>query len=136
VRVYASIEEYLQWQVRIRPLASFELLRACAAEALEGSEETGYTLRVDPAIYSFANAPSKNPGLQWEALERVECPTLVLRGTNSAVLPRAVATRMAAAIPDCALLEIERSGHAIMLDNPAAFREHVRRFLVDVGNRV
>lgn len=136
VREYASAEEYLRWLVRIRPMASIELLKHCAAEALDGSAETGYRLRIDPKIFSLAHAPSNNASLDWALLSRIACPALLLRGANSSVLSRAAAEKMAAALPDAVLHEIGNCGHAVMLENPVAFRDHVNRFLSQMGERV
>ncbi len=136
VRLYATIDEYLQWLARTRPMASMEMLRYCAAESLEGSADQGFRLRIDPQILSLAHAPSSNASLEWTLLARVACPTLILRGSSSAVLSKAAAERMAATLPHCTLQEITRSGHAIMLENPAGFREHVAAFLREVRERV
>ncbi len=128
MREYATVQEYLRWLTRTRPMISAELLEHCAVESLEGSAEGGFRLRVDPAIF-WANAPHRNPKIEWAALASIACPTLLLRGAASAVLPKAVAEKMAAAVPDCTLLEVSKSGHAIMLENPGAFRQCVCDFL-------
>jgi len=135
LRVYATAEEYLQWLTRLRPLVSPELLKHCVAEALKGSEETGFTLRVDPAVFLRPNHPRKD-NRDWAILPRIKCPTLILRGANSAVLPKAVAIRMATTVPNCSLQEIEKAGHAVMLENPSAFREQVFKFLLQVRDIV
>jgi pimeloyl-ACP methyl ester carboxylesterase len=122
--------------VHKRPLAPLELLQHCATEALEGNPESGFRLRVDPKFFTPANHPRNDTRLGWEMYSRIACPALLVRGAVSAVLPRAVAIRLAAAIPDCRLHEIRGSGHTPMLENPAAFREQVCSFLGQVRERV
>jgi pimeloyl-ACP methyl ester carboxylesterase len=129
MRTYASVDEYLETLVRTRPLAPIELLRHCATEALEGSPETGFRLRVDPRFFQPANHPRNDTRLNFEMVSGIVCPTLLVRGALSAVLPKADAIKLAAAIPDCALQEISGAGHAPMLENPVVFREHIHAFL-------
>jgi pimeloyl-ACP methyl ester carboxylesterase len=54
----------------------------------------------------------------WDRLA-VRCPTLVLRGTRSAVFPRAAMDRLCAAIPGARSAEIE-ADHRVSQDNPQA----------------
>ncbi len=54
----------------------------------------------------------------WDRLA-VRCPTLVLRGTRSAVFPRAAMDRLCAAIPGSRSAEIE-ADHRVSQDNPQA----------------
>ena len=67
----------------------------------------------------------------WHYLERITCPTLVVHGEHSPLLAASTVHRMvddvlangvAVAIPD--------AGHALMLDNPAAFRAALFAFLL------
>ena len=136
LRVYATTDEYLQSLTRTRPLVCLELLKYCAAEALEGSVETGFKLRLDPRFFSSVNDPRQNVRVQWETLARIACPTLLLRGASSSVLSRAVASRMAASIPNCTLREIKGAGHTPMLENPCEFRQEVSQFLSEVRDRM
>jgi pimeloyl-ACP methyl ester carboxylesterase len=135
LRVYATMEEYLRWLARTRPRVAVELLRHCAVEALEGSAEKGFTPRVDPEVFVRSNHPRKDLREDWAMLAQIRCPTLIVRGLGSAVLSKAAAVRMAAAIPRCTLREIEGAGHAVMLENPVAFREHLSSFLLEVIGR-
>jgi pimeloyl-ACP methyl ester carboxylesterase len=130
--VYSGPEEYLRELMRARPLASIDLLRHCAAEALQGSPETGFRSRLDWRIVSPANNPRNDSQLSWDMLAQIACPTLLLRGASSSVLPRIVAEKMAGAIPGCALREIRNAGHAPMLENPQEFRELVGQFMSTV----
>ena len=64
-----------------------------------------------------------------EAISRIECPTLVVRGSESHVLDPQTADRMADAIPMGRLVTIEGSGHSVPMDQPEKFEHAVREFL-------
>ena len=136
LRAYPSIDEYLATLVRKRPLAPLDLLRHCATEALEGTPESGFRLRLDPKFFTPANHPRNDTRLDWDMYARIACPTLLVRGAVSAVLPKSVAARLAAAIPGCSLHEIQGAGHTPMLENPAAFRAEVNGFLDGIRDRL
>jgi pimeloyl-ACP methyl ester carboxylesterase len=65
----------------------------------------------------------------WAELRAIQCPTLVVRGAESPVLPRAVAERMVRELRQGRLVEVERSGHAVQEDNAPALIAAVREFL-------
>ncbi|MEJ2120489.1 MAG: alpha/beta hydrolase [Alphaproteobacteria bacterium] len=64
----------------------------------------------------------------WDAYDAVTCPTLLLRGANSDVLPTAVAEAMTERDPKAELAEIAGVGHAPVL-NTEAQRSLVTAFL-------
>ena len=86
--------------------------------------------KFDPAIreqrINGAAAPSVD---LWPALERITCPTLLARGTETDLLTAATARQMIDALPQGTLAEIERAGHMVFEDNPADFIAAVRNWL-------
>jgi pimeloyl-ACP methyl ester carboxylesterase len=71
---------------------------------------------------------------QWEALARIPCPTLVVRGAASDVLSADVAERMAEQVlPKGSLAVVPRAGHSVMTDNPDGFRDAVAGFVLGEG---
>ena len=63
-------------------------------------------------------------------LARISCPTLVLHGEHSPLLAGATVRRMVQEVlEDARAVEIPVAGHALMLDNPAAFRAALLAFL-------
>jgi len=65
----------------------------------------------------------------WPYMEQIKCPTLIIRGADSPVLPLDIAQKMVEAIPNSQLVEIEGAGHLVPQENPIAFENAVRRFL-------
>lgn len=60
-------------------------------------------------------------------LKRV--PTLILWGRDDAIVPLSVADAYQAAIPGSRLIVVDRCGHYPEIEQPAAFVQHVHRFL-------
>jgi pimeloyl-ACP methyl ester carboxylesterase len=72
----------------------------------------GYRLRYDPAIgAAFAELAEEDVDL-WSVWDRVTVPTLVLRGADSDLLPRATAQEMTQRGPRAEVVEIAGCGHA------------------------
>lgn len=87
--------------------------------------------RYDPALRSPSRpAPRHDPSADWAMLSKITCPTLVVRASESDILGRETAERMAREIPDARLVEIPNSGHQVPFDSPGAFLDAVREFLL------
>ncbi len=66
-------------------------------------------------------------------LEEVRCPTLLLRGEESALLTHEGALEIVSAIPDARLLEIPSAGHHVHIDQPERVLEAMLDFLSRLG---
>ena len=69
------------------------------------------TVHYDPAIVSQFTLHGSDLEL-WDEYDTITCPTLLLRGADSDVLPRDVARAMTERGPRAQLVEIEGFGHA------------------------
>lgn len=65
----------------------------------------------------------------WQAWQRIQCPVLVLRGSESNLLTLQIIARMVEAKRALRAIEIEGSGHNIPADNPDALIAAVREFI-------
>ena len=93
----------------------------------------GYTIKRDPfhrerfrkvlAGQGGAGGPD-----MWDALARIKCPTLVVRGTHSDMFARETAERVRSTLTNLTLVEVE-SGHDVAGDNPDALVAEIDRFL-------
>jgi esterase len=82
--------------------------------------DTGmYVWKMDPAIRTggSTNPPALEP---WDAVAKISCPALILRGGNSDVLSADIARRMVEAMPDARIVEVPGVGHAPVLTEPVA----------------
>ncbi|MDA1220333.1 MAG: alpha/beta hydrolase [Chloroflexi bacterium] len=65
----------------------------------------------------------------WPLLPNISCPTLIVRGKESDLLPPEVAAKMIETLPDASVVEVERAGHMVFEDNPEDFIAAVKRWL-------
>ncbi|MFC1953530.1 alpha/beta fold hydrolase [Chloroflexota bacterium] len=71
----------------------------------------------------------KSPEWLWDYLGQVICPTLLLHGNESDILPNDIAKRVGSTLPFGTVTDIENSGHSILGDNLESFEATVRKFL-------
>jgi pimeloyl-ACP methyl ester carboxylesterase len=72
----------------------------------------------------------------WDRLGAVSCPTLVLHGTEDAVISVRNAERLAASIPGARLVRLEGAGHLYHAEQPQAADRAVVSFLEAVDEEV
>ncbi len=69
----------------------------------------------------------------WQRLERVTCPTLVVRGAISDVFHDEDAESFAAALPNGRWTKVEGAGHTVQGDNPRGLVEALREFFAGLA---
>ena len=92
----------------------------------QGSWQPHYDPRIGGAFR--ANLPEKDMEL-WQFYDAVRCPTLVIRGAQSDLLPRATAEQMRSRGPKAKVVEVPGVGHAPTLLSAAQIAI-VRDFLL------
>ena len=117
-----------------RPEAGGERFLAWALSRRDGSEDTDrlgpdYRERVRSCGRAIVRELDGGTGehLDMDALRRVDVPTLVLRGTESAPELGAAAHRVVETVGSAELLDVPGSGHAIAADAPGAVADAVAR---------
>ena len=65
----------------------------------------------------------------WPFVRGINCPTLVVRGSDTDILPLDGARQMVEAMPATQLVEVQQAGHMVFEDNPDDFLAAVRGFL-------
>lgn len=65
----------------------------------------------------------------WGYLEKLTCPTLVVKGELSDIMASDTASEMQQRIPNGQLATVPHAGHLVMGDNPAGFEAAVTEFL-------
>jgi pimeloyl-ACP methyl ester carboxylesterase len=132
---FPTLSAYLDWLVETRPLSDPVLVEKLALYSSRITESAGCELRLDPALRHFPFEGINHSDRYFDSalhatLETVDCPTLVVRGRASSILPRDAADRIIAQRPGKRRLSIvPRAGHAVMTDNPAGFADVVISFL-------
>lgn len=128
--VFASRDEAFARAREDNPIPPPDHLRHRVDYSLMLRTDGRYTYRYDRALRDPKNPRQGIPAEEgWRLVANITVPTLLIRGQRSDILSHAVAKRMAAAIPDCRLVEVQGSGHPVPLDKPAEFLAAVRTFL-------
>jgi len=115
-------------------LRSFRLLppdTLAAPDLLEHLGRRGIVKRDGSFLYRFdpqCNG-ARNPVDGWALLPQIKAPTLLVRGELSPVMPREMAERMQAAIPDSRLVTMPGVYHHLVLDAPEEFSRILGDFL-------
>jgi pimeloyl-ACP methyl ester carboxylesterase len=93
------------------PLTDSQMRRMTEVSARKRPDGS-YGFAYDPSISAvFKSAPIQDVDL-WRVWDAVRCPTLLLRGAISDILPRDVAEEMTRRGPKAKLVEFEGIGHA------------------------
>jgi pimeloyl-ACP methyl ester carboxylesterase len=127
VRDFASFDEAVERAQAFNRLRSAENVRDRLRHALKQGPDGRWTYKFDPGI--------GGGGLEtdferlWEQVHQIRCPTLLVRGAQSAILSRETAARFVREVPGSTVVEVPGAGHSVMGDNPTGFISAVRPFL-------
>lgn len=69
----------------------------------------------------------------WSQVDRITCPTLVVRGRESDVFSRENAAELVRRLPQGHSAEVEAAGHSVQGDNPAGLLRKIRQFLSKIS---
>jgi pimeloyl-ACP methyl ester carboxylesterase len=123
-RSYPTREEAIR-RFRFVPeaLHTDEALRASIAAASLRTEPDGrFSYAFDPRWFSVPARPRPD-------LANVQCPTLLIRGCESALLTHEGAAEIAAELRDVELCEVPAAGHQVQIDQPQRVLAALMRFL-------
>lgn len=139
---FADMEEYERLLSLHYPAATPGALRRMAQHGLRRRDDGRYVLKMDPALRgAFGATETPEEAIereremieaQWKALERVQCPTLVVRGAASDVFSPEIADRMVDdVLANGRLAVVPQAGHSVMTDNPSGFNDAVLSFVLE-----
>ncbi len=136
--VFANIDEYASVLSLNYPAGQPAALMRMARYALRQRDDDLFVLKMDPKLRGErpddddARAREEAATKQaWEALARVPCPTLVVRGAASDILSPDTADKMVDEVLQNGQLEIvPQAAHSVATDNPKGFEEAVSRFVL------
>ncbi len=128
---FETVDAYHRHLLRLHPLADPGTIAGLARSMLVRRLDGRFEPRLDPAVLSGGSLGLEvREALLWEALGRLGCPTLVVRGGLSAVLAEPVARRMVEeTLADGRLERLASAGHGVMLDDAPGLSACVDRFL-------
>ncbi|MDX3906230.1 MAG: alpha/beta hydrolase [Pigmentiphaga sp.] len=125
---FASQEEALDFLRPLHRRASARSLATRLEWMLMQDAQGRWQWRIDPKIFDPRMTPDP-PERSWKAVADVACPVLVVRGSDSDLVTRDCADRMAAEFRHASRAEIPAAAHMVVEDNPAAFTAAVLPFL-------
>lgn len=139
--VFASVEEYARTLSLAYPAATPQALARMARHGLRTRDDGRFELAMDPALRGISAGRGADPDAEaaeqalreqmWQALARIPCPTLVVRGAASDILSADVADRMVdEVLPQGRLAVVAQAGHSVMTDNPTGFNQAVTAFVL------
>jgi pimeloyl-ACP methyl ester carboxylesterase len=130
----ASVEEYVDRALAFNPRRNRELLRRSLRHNLRRMPDGRWMWKYDQRHRGTVDpdAAARRRELLWRAVERVECPTLVVRGAQSDVFHDEDAERLAGRLRRGRWVRVEGAGHTVQGDNPAGLLVALRAFLGEV----
>ena len=125
---FGSWEQARAFIRKLHSKPSEENIRTRLKWMLKESPEGKIVWRLDKAILNPALRPDP-PERVWSLLEKIKCPTLIVRGGVSDVLTVETCEKMVKVIPGSRWVEVPDAGHMVIEDNPQAFNAAVLDFL-------
>lgn len=128
-RGYASVGEFASALVASRPMSEPAAVRGYAPHLLVQRDALWWP-RADARLAEGSDLGSAAVEERLaQALRRCGCPALLLRGACSGFVSAESAQRVSELLPACDYVEVAGAGHAVMLDQPAAFEQLALEFL-------
>lgn len=128
---FESVDEVIERALSFNPLRDRWLLRRSLLQNLRPLPNGRLTWKYDRRHRGKIDLDERARRRQvlWEAVPRITCPTLVVRGALSDVFLDEDAAKLAAALPRGEWVRVEGAGHTVQGDNPGALVVELRRFL-------
>ena len=136
--VFTSVEEYARMLSLNYPAGQPAAIQRMAKHGLRQREDGLFELKMDPNLRGErADTPEAKAEeeafiqQQWDALAKIPCPTLVVRGAASDILSPDTADKMVdEVLQNGALAIIPQAAHSVPTDNPEAFQQAVAKFVL------
>lgn len=124
-----SFEDAVDMMHRANPRRSRENVATRMRQQLRQADD-GWRWGTDPAIAKDSALRAKEPPeVMWRNVEAVRCPTLLVRGGESDVLPQAQAELLAKRLQHGQLVTVAGAGHSVIGDNPEGSIAAIMPFL-------
>jgi len=127
VTVEAIIEKALKFNPRRDP----KILRRSLMHALRQQPDGTWRWKYDAARFQKLDqeAHRAERAKLADGLQRIACPTMVVRGGDSDVFNEEDGIRLAERLPNGRFVTVPRAGHTVQGDNPKDLVAELRRFL-------
>ena len=129
---FDSLEDAVAWMRSGNPWASGSRLMKDALDRMKKSGDGLWSWKADPALFRMPLSEVSNPepvSSGWNALEKISCPILEVRGSESTAVSDEVLDRMKDAAADLTSVDVANAGHLVTVDKPEEFIAATRKFL-------
>jgi pimeloyl-ACP methyl ester carboxylesterase len=125
-----SVEDFVEAAISFNRLRDPRLLRRSALHSLRRLPDGRFMRKND--VRWLRRGPERLAAQThelWREVEKITCPTLVVRGGRSDVFLTQHAEQLAARLPDGRWVCVEGAGHTVQGDNPKGLVAALREFL-------
>lgn len=131
----ASLDEFIERAMSFNPRRDRRLLRRSLLHNLRRTPEGKWAWKWDPRPRRTMDLDrlAERRALLWNEVDRITCPTLVVRGAESDMFGEEDAASLAARLRDGQQVVVERAGHTVQGDNPGGLLREMRRFFISRG---
>jgi len=131
-----SLDEVIERAMAFNPRRDRDLLRLSLRHNLRQTPKGQWMWKYDQrhrGVPPEPGAVERRRELLWDAVSKVQCPTLVVRGAQSDVFHDEDAERLAGKLARGRWVKVEKAGHTVQGDNPAGLLTELRAFLGELG---
>ena len=133
---FDSLEELVDRAMLFNPRRDPLTLRRSLLGNLRRTPAGKWAWKWDPRTRSQPlddAAKAARTQLLWDRVDRIECPTLVIRGAESDVFSPENAAALVLRLSNSKLRVVGGAGHTVQGDNPAGLISEIREFLGQLG---
>jgi pimeloyl-ACP methyl ester carboxylesterase len=128
---FATLDDVIAYQRANSPRYAESMLRHRAQHAVRTLSGGGFTWKYDRALRdAIRQGGLRVPADLWPQWRAIQCPTLLIRGSESDILTDEIAKHMLDALPHARLAVVPEAGHTVPGDQPAVFQALLREFLM------
>jgi esterase len=128
---FETLEDVVAYQRANAPRYTEAMLRHRAQHAVRPLPDGGFGWKYDRALRdAIRQGQMRVPANLWPQWSAIQCPTLLVRGSESDILTDEIAKRMLEILPSARLAVVPDAGHTVPGDQPVVFQTLLREFLM------
>ena len=128
---FETLEDVVAYQRANAPRYTEAMLRHRAQHAVRPLPDGGFGWKYDRALRdAIRQGQMRVPADLWPQWSAIQCPTLLVRGSESDILTDEIAKRMLDILPSARLAVVPDAGHTVPGDQPVVFQTLLREFLM------
>ncbi len=127
--IFETFEEVIRNGMRQYPLTPEAELRHANYHNLYRGADGKWRWRWDPTLLESRRLNRSLRLDLYPYLQRIQCPTLLIRGQQSPLLTPEIAQKMVQSLPHGRVVDIPETAHTVNADNAAAFNTLTAAFL-------